>query len=59
MGPRDLFISTGTELRRLRRPNPGAGAGIKLSAADPLNLEGVLTPEPRISPQTRRRVLVA
>ena len=46
-------------MRRLRRTNRGAGAGLKLSAADPLNLEGVLTPEPRISPQARRRVLVA
>jgi len=46
-------------MRRLRRANRGAGAGLKLSAADPLNLEGVLTPEPRISPQARRRVLVA
>ncbi len=46
-------------MRRLRRSNRGAGAGLKLGAADPLNLEGVLTPEPRISPQAKRRVLVA
>ena len=46
-------------MRRLRRTNRGAGSGLKLSASDPLNLEGVLTPEPRISPQARRRVLVA
>jgi len=46
-------------MRRLRRTNRGAGSGLKLSASDPLNLEGVLTPEPRISPLARRRVLVA
>jgi ATP-dependent helicase Lhr and Lhr-like helicase len=46
-------------LRRLRRSEGGTGAGVKLSAADPLNLDGILTPEPRIPSQTRRRVLVA
>jgi len=46
-------------LRRLRRSESGSGAGVKISAADPLNLDGILTPEPRISSQTRRRVLVA
>jgi ATP-dependent Lhr-like helicase len=45
--------------RRLRRSNRGAGQGLKLSAADPLNLEGILTPEPRVPSQARRRVLVA
>ena len=29
-----------------------------VAAGDPLNLEGVLTPLPRVSPQARRRVLV-
>jgi ATP-dependent helicase Lhr and Lhr-like helicase len=31
---------------------------LHVSAADPLNLEGILTPEPRISSQARKRVLV-
>jgi len=34
-------------------------AGLRVSAADPLNLEGILTPEPRIPAQSRRRVQVA
>jgi ATP-dependent Lhr-like helicase len=46
-------------LRRLRRSDKGAGAGARVSAADPLNLDGILTPEPRVSSQARRRVLVA
>jgi ATP-dependent Lhr-like helicase len=46
-------------MRRLRRANGGAGRGLKLSAADPLNLEGILTPEPRVPSQARRRILVA
>lgn len=46
-------------LRRLRRSEGGSGTGVKISAADPLNLDGILTPEPRIPSQARRRVLVA
>ena len=46
-------------MRRLRRTRGGAGAGVKLSASDPLNLEGILTPDPRVPAQARRRVLVA
>jgi ATP-dependent Lhr-like helicase len=46
-------------LRRLRRSEDGTGGGVKISAADPLNLDGILTPEPRIPSQARRRVLVA
>jgi ATP-dependent Lhr-like helicase len=46
-------------LRRLRRSEKGAGAGARVSAADPLNLDGILTPEPRVPSQARRRVLVA
>jgi ATP-dependent helicase Lhr and Lhr-like helicase len=34
-------------------------AGLEVAATDPLNLEGVLTPEPRIPAQARRRVRVA
>ena len=45
--------------RRLRRTNRGAGQGLTLSASDPLNLEGILTPEPRVPSQARRRILVA
>jgi hypothetical protein len=32
---------------------------VRVSAADPLNLDGILTPEPRVSSAARRRVLVA
>jgi ATP-dependent Lhr-like helicase len=32
--------------------------GLQVSASDPLNLEGILTPEPRIPAQARRRVMV-
>jgi hypothetical protein len=30
-----------------------------VSAADPLNFRGILTPDERVSPATRRQVLVA
>jgi ATP-dependent Lhr-like helicase len=46
-------------LRRLRRSEKDSGAGACVSAADPLNLDGILTPEPRVPSQARRRVLVA
>ena len=46
-------------MRRLRRTRGGAGAGVTLSASDPLNLDGILTPDPRVPAQARRRVLVA
>ena len=44
-----------------RAPGHGApdAAGLRVSAADPLNLEGILTPEPRVPAQSRRRVRVA
>jgi len=56
-------------LRRLRRKERAAAAGetshigglpvgLQLPAADPLNLVGVLTPDPRISPLERRMVQV-
>ncbi|HEX9635916.1 MAG TPA: ATP-dependent DNA helicase, partial [Acidobacteriota bacterium] len=44
-------------LRAVRRR--GALEPINVSAADPLNLRGILTPEPRIAPTTRTKVLVA
>jgi ATP-dependent helicase Lhr and Lhr-like helicase len=47
------------QLRRLRRSAAGSGAGLRVSAADPLNLDGILTPEPRVPSAARRRVLVA
>ncbi|HYJ32750.1 MAG TPA: DEAD/DEAH box helicase [Candidatus Binatia bacterium] len=46
-------------LRRLRRSEAGSGAGVRVAAADPLNLDGILTPEPRVPSAARRRVLVA
>ncbi len=50
-------------LRRLRRERNRADrepAGeISVPAADPLNLQGILTPEERVPAQTRRRVPVA
>ena len=51
-------------LRRLRRramqrANEEDGAPpLQVAAADPLNLDGILTPEPRIPALNRRRVLV-
>jgi ATP-dependent Lhr-like helicase len=38
---------------------PMPATGLRVSAADPLNLEGILTPEPRIPAQARLRVRVA
>jgi ATP-dependent Lhr-like helicase len=46
-------------MRRLRRSQRGAGQGIAVSPADPLNLDGILTPEPRVPSQARRNVEVA
>ncbi|MDQ2646102.1 MAG: DEAD/DEAH box helicase, partial [Myxococcota bacterium] len=46
-----------TLLRSVRRRGPGEP--IHVSAADPLNLRGILTPDARISPLARKRVLVA
>jgi ATP-dependent Lhr-like helicase len=43
-------------LRRLRRE--GARAAISVSSADPLNFQGILTPEERVSPTARRQVAV-
>jgi ATP-dependent Lhr-like helicase len=37
---------------------PVGSRGIRVSAGDPLNLEGILTPDARISAQTRRLVMV-
>jgi len=43
-------------LRSLRKTPPDGGL-IALSAADPLNLQGVLTPGPRIAALTANRIL--
>jgi ATP-dependent helicase Lhr and Lhr-like helicase len=46
-----------TLLRAIRRRGPGEP--LHVAAADPLNLRGILTPDERISPLARKRVLVA
>jgi ATP-dependent Lhr-like helicase len=43
-------------LRRLRRE--GKREAISVVSADPLNFQGILTPEKRVAPTTRRPVLV-
>jgi ATP-dependent Lhr-like helicase len=43
-------------LRDVRRKSP-SGLEISLSAADPLNLVGILTPDPRLAALTANRVL--
>ena len=43
-------------LRSIRRA-PGEGMLISLSAADPLNLLGIITPGPRLSPASTNRLL--
>ena len=44
-------------LRQVRRDEPG-GEAATVSAADPLNFRGILTPDERVGPATRRRVAV-
>ena len=46
-----------TLLRAVRRQKPGLP--VHASAADPLNFRGILTPDERVSPLARRKVLVA
>ena len=45
-----------TALRALRKEGPGET--LKVAAADPLNLRGILTPDERVSPMTRTEVEV-
>jgi ATP-dependent Lhr-like helicase len=45
-------------LREERRREPETEA-VSVSAADPLNFRGILTPDERVAPTTRRQVLVA
>ncbi len=42
-----------------RRDNAGPIAPVLVSAADPLNFRGILTPDERVAPTTRRQVQVA
>ena len=44
------------QLRRIRRSSP-SGKPVAVSAADPLNLTGVLTPGPRIAKSPRNRIV--
>ncbi|MGH9441499.1 MAG: DEAD/DEAH box helicase [Thermoanaerobaculia bacterium] len=47
-------------LREIRRRDDAAAASpLIVSAADPLNFQGILTPEARVAPTPRGRVLVA
>ena len=46
-----------TLLRAVRRRGPGEP--LHVAAADPLNFRGILTPDERVSPLARKRVLVA
>jgi ATP-dependent Lhr-like helicase len=45
-------------LRKVRRRDEDGAPSTQVAAADPLNLQGILTPDERISPQTRKRVQV-
>ena len=44
-------------LRAVRRRGPGQP--LSVAAADPLNFRGILTPDERVSPLARQKVLVA
>jgi ATP-dependent Lhr-like helicase len=44
-------------LRQTRRDERG-GEAVTVSAADPLNFRGILTPDERVASTTRRRVAV-
>jgi ATP-dependent Lhr-like helicase len=46
-----------TLLRSVRRRGPGQP--VHVAAADPLNFRGILTPDERVSPLARGKVLVA
>jgi ATP-dependent Lhr-like helicase len=45
-------------LRKVRRRDEDGATAAQVAAADPLNLQGILTPDERVSPQTRKRVQV-
>ncbi len=48
-----------TLLRAVRRDTAEGAPPLSVSAADPLNFRGILTPDERVAPTTRRQVLVA
>ena len=48
-----------TLLRSLRRRGDDGRPEVVVSAADPLNFRGILTPDDRVSPATRQQVRVA
>ena len=45
-------------VRALRKTRREAPEPFEVAAADPLNLRGILTPDPRVSPQARQSVVV-
>ena len=47
-----------TLLRAVRKRGPLAAGPVSVSAADPLNFRGILTPDERVSPLTRQLVQV-
>jgi ATP-dependent Lhr-like helicase len=47
-----------TLLRDVRKRAARESAPVAVTAADPLNFRGILTPEERVSPMTRRLVQV-
>ncbi|HYM81819.1 MAG TPA: hypothetical protein VEY91_10495, partial [Candidatus Limnocylindria bacterium] len=57
-----LAIEFGAPIQERRGPETRSDStellGLSVSAGDPLNLDGILTPEPRIPAQARRKVLV-
>lgn len=54
----EQFASTeAVQLLRSIRRTPGEGMMISLSAADPLNLQGIVTPGPRLSQSSTNRAL--
>jgi ATP-dependent Lhr-like helicase len=47
-----------TLLRAVRKRGEAAGPPVNVTAADPLNFRGILTPDARVSPATRSLVQV-
>ena len=47
-----------TLLRAVRKRGDRGGPASSVSAADPLNFRGILTPDERVAPTTRRLVQV-
>ncbi|MEM7199180.1 MAG: DEAD/DEAH box helicase [Planctomycetota bacterium] len=45
-------------VKLLRKQRQSEGPSLEVAAADPLNLSGILTPDERVSPLTRRKVAV-